>query len=159
MIHNQLLSLVVFSLWSESSHILQVDISLFLHGPPYLDNLSRCFCPVASVADKMSCALFFLSWSVLCWKFCNVTPSMVQSHVCTAVQRKKLYSQDCNKKYQNIIDSNFIFFVNIVEARMTANTQRTARWVWDKRGGRGKDKTVGNQGYFQNQHISQTYVL
>ena len=27
---------------------------------------------------------------------------------------------------------------------MRANTQRISRGAWDKRGGRGKDKTVGN---------------
>ena len=37
------------------------------------------------------------------------------------------------------------FFVYLVEARVRANTQRTARGALDKRGGRGKDKTVGNR--------------
>ena len=37
------------------------------------------------------------------------------------------------------------FFVYIVEARMRANTPCTARGAGDKRGGRGKAKTVGNR--------------
>ena len=37
------------------------------------------------------------------------------------------------------------FFVYLVKARMSANTQRTARGAWDKRDGCGKDKTVGNR--------------
>ena len=37
------------------------------------------------------------------------------------------------------------FFVYIVEARVRANTQHTTREAGDKRGRRGKDKTVGKR--------------
>ena len=39
----------------------------------------------------------------------------------------------------------FAFFVHIVEARMRTNTQQTIRGAGDKRGGGGKDKTVGTR--------------
>ena len=38
-----------------------------------------------------------------------------------------------------------VVVVYIVEARMRANTQCTTRGAGDKRGGRGKDKAVGNR--------------
>ena len=42
--------------------------------------------------------------------------------------------------------STFCLFVDTVEARMRANTQkRTTRGAGDKRGGRGKEKTVGKR--------------
>ena len=38
-----------------------------------------------------------------------------------------------------------VFLVYIVKAHIRANTQCTARGASDKRGGRGKDKTMGNR--------------
>ena len=43
------------------------------------------------------------------------------------------------------LEKKNFFFVYLVEARMRANTQRTSRGACDRRGGSGKDKTVGNR--------------
>ena len=54
-----------------------------------------------------------------------------------------IYQQNLIKSMRR--ESITFFFGYIVEARLRANTQCTARGAWDRRGGRGKDKTVGNR--------------